>query len=98
MIYYFNLKSLCFFSSWCQNINNLTLSTVMQKQLISTEFRQFLQQEIAISSKDLSVVFNNQRQPNDPIPMLLWQYGLISSNQLQLIWDWLDAQVCLQLP
>ncbi|BDA40024.1 hypothetical protein CPARK_000086400 [cyanobacterium endosymbiont of Braarudosphaera bigelowii] len=70
----------------------------MQKQLISTEFRQFLQQEIAISSKDLSVVFNNQRQPNDPIPMLLWQYGLISSNQLQLIWDWLDAQVCLQLP
>ncbi len=76
-------------------MNNLTFSIVMQKQLMSSKFRQFLQQEIAISSKDLSVVFNNQRQPNDPIPMLLWQYGFISSNQLQLIWDWLDAQVCL---
>ena len=76
-------------------MNNLTFNIVMQKQLISSKFRQFLQQEIAISSEDLSVVLNNQRQPNDPIPMLLWQYGFISSNQLQLIWDWLDAQVCL---
>ena len=98
MIYYFNLKYISFFSSCCQNINNLTSSTVMQKQLISEEFREFLQQEIALSSKDLSVVFNNQCQPSDPIPMLLWQYGLISSNQLQLIWDWLDAQVRLQSP
>ncbi|MGB5594193.1 MAG: DUF2949 domain-containing protein, partial [Crocosphaera sp.] len=33
-----------------------------------------------------------------PIPMLLWQYGLISLVQLQRIWDWLDAQIHFQLP
>ncbi|MDJ0732124.1 MAG: DUF2949 domain-containing protein [Crocosphaera sp.] len=70
----------------------------MENNLISTEFSQFLQQEIALSGDDLAVVINNQRQPGDPIPMLLWQYGLISLNQLQIIWDWLDAQIHFQLP
>ncbi len=74
------------------------LSAVMENNLISTEFSQFLQQEIALSGDDLAVVINNQRQPGDPIPMLLWQYGLISLNQLQIIWDWLDAQIHFQLP
>ncbi len=73
-------------------------SAVMENNSISTEFSQFLQQEMELSRDDLAVVFNNQRQPGDPIPMLLWQYGLISLNQLQTIWDWLDAQVHFQSP
>ncbi len=63
---------------------------------MSTEFTQFLQQELSVSSDDLAVVLNNRQQPGDPIPMLLWQYGLISRAQLQRIWDWLDAQVQFQ--
>ncbi|MDJ0508764.1 MAG: DUF2949 domain-containing protein [Crocosphaera sp.] len=70
----------------------------MENHSISTEFSQFLQQEMDLSRDDLAVVFNNRRQPCDPIPMLLWQYGLISLNQLQTIWDWLDAQIYFQLP
>ncbi|ACB49901.1 conserved hypothetical protein [Crocosphaera subtropica ATCC 51142] len=73
-------------------------SAVMENNSISTEFSQFLQQEMALSRDDLAVVINNQRQPGDPIPMLLWQYGLISVTQLQRIWDWLDAQVYFQFP
>ena len=73
-------------------------SAVMENNSISTEFSQFLQQDIALSRDDLAVVFNNQRQASDPIPMLLWQYGLISLGELQRIWDWLDAQIQLQLP
>ena len=70
----------------------------MENNSISTEFTQFLQQELALSRDDLAVVIKNQRQPGDPIPMLLWQYGLISLAQLQRIWDWLDAQIHFQLP
>jgi hypothetical protein len=70
----------------------------MENNSISTEFSQFLQQELALSGADLAVVINNQRQPGDPIPMLLWQYGLISLVQLQRIWDWLDSQIHFQLP
>ncbi len=70
----------------------------MENNSISTEFSQFLQQELALSGEDLAVVINNQRQPGDPIPMLLWQYGLISLAQLQRIWDWLDAQIQFQAP
>ncbi|MGB5597007.1 MAG: DUF2949 domain-containing protein, partial [Crocosphaera sp.] len=43
----------------------------MENNSISTEFSQFLQQELALSGDDLAVVINNQRQPGDPIPMLL---------------------------
>lgn len=70
----------------------------MEHNSISTEFSQFLQQELALSGDDLAVALNNQRQPGDPIPMLLWQYGLISQGQLQRIWDWLDAQIQFQFP
>lgn len=70
----------------------------MEHNSISTEFSQFLQQELAIPQNDLALVLNIQRQPSDPIPMLLWQYGLISRGQLQRIWDWLDAQVQFQFP
>lgn len=75
-----------------------SLSAVMENNSISTEFSQFLQQEMDLSGDDLAVVINNQRQPGDPIPMLLWQYGLISVAQLQRIWDWLDAQISFQFP
>ncbi|CCQ49903.1 DUF2949 domain-containing protein [Crocosphaera watsonii WH 8501] len=70
----------------------------MENNSISTEFSQFLQQEMALSRDDLAVVIKNRRQPGDPIPMLLWQYGLISLGELQRIWDWLDAQIQFQAP
>ncbi|EHJ12377.1 hypothetical protein CWATWH0003_2890 [Crocosphaera watsonii WH 0003] len=57
-----------------------------------------MQQEMALSRDDLAVVIKNRRQPGDPIPMLLWQYGLISLGELQRIWDWLDAQIQFQAP
>jgi hypothetical protein len=70
----------------------------MENHSISNEFTQFLQQELSLSSDDLAVAINTRRQPGDPIPMLLWQYGLISRGQLQRIWDWLDAQIQFQFP
>ncbi len=51
----------------------------------------FLQDELAIpsSSIDLAVRY----QPNAPnlVPMILWQYGLITLEQLDRIFDWLET-------
>lgn len=70
----------------------------MENYSTSKEFTQFLQEELSLSPKDLAVALNNRRRPGDPIPMLLWQYGLISRGELQRIWDWLDAQIQFQFP
>ncbi|MBZ8181698.1 MAG: DUF2949 domain-containing protein [Oscillatoria sp. PMC 1051.18] len=59
------------------------------------EFTNFLQEELAISPAEVAVVIERRQSISDPLPMLLWQYGLVSIEQLQRIFDWLDNQpVC----
>ena len=57
------------------------------------EFRQFLQDELAISKSELAVVIGRKQCSVDPLPMLLWQYGLVTLDQLSAIFDWLDDRV-----
>lgn len=60
-----------------------------------TPLCQFLQQELALSPNELALALEHQNHPNEPIPMLLWQYGLISMGDLQRIFDWQDNQMPL---
>lgn len=64
----------------------------MERSLKLTEFVNFLQDELAISSSAITVALRQRRHSDDPLPMLLWQYGLISIEQLQQIFDWLEKQ------
>ncbi|MGK7939304.1 MAG: DUF2949 domain-containing protein [Crocosphaera sp.] len=73
-----------------------SFSAVMEHNSIVTKLIKFLREEMGLPQDHLEFVKNKQTQPGDPIPMLLWQYGFISLNQLQMIWDWLDAQVHFQ--
>ncbi|MGK7925259.1 MAG: DUF2949 domain-containing protein [Spirulina sp.] len=57
------------------------------------EFSQFLHDDLAISDEELSIALQNRKCASDPLPMILWQYGLISLEQLQGIFDWLDARL-----
>jgi Protein of unknown function (DUF2949) len=61
-----------------------------------TDFINFLQDELAISSSAIAVALRNRKQGDDPLPMLLWQYGLVSLEQLTQIFDWLDNQTQFQ--
>lgn len=61
------------------------------------EFKQFLHDEIKISTDELATVIQRSRGVA-PIPMLLWQYGLVSLEQLNRIFDWLDNQPQLYIP
>jgi len=52
----------------------------------------FLQNELALSIGDIAVALRKYEMENAPLPMLLWQYGLVSIEQLEQIFDWLEEQ------
>ncbi|MGF1541663.1 MAG: DUF2949 domain-containing protein [Pleurocapsa sp.] len=57
-----------------------------------TELEQFLQDELTISSKEIALVKQKQEELNAPIPMLLWQYGLVSRSGLDYIFNWMEKR------
>ncbi len=57
-----------------------------------TELGRFLQEELTISSAEISLVMQKQEELNAPIPMLLWQYGLVSRPGLDRLFDWLEGR------
>lgn len=50
----------------------------------------FLHQEIELTNADIAVALRHREFDNGPLPMLLWQYGLVDLEQLEQILDWLD--------
>lgn len=61
-----------------------------------TKLIRFLQEDLAISRASIDVaerVGANERQQRDrdpnSLPMVLWQYGLVTLEQLDKIFDWL---------
>ncbi|MBR8837454.1 MAG: DUF2949 domain-containing protein [Stigonema ocellatum SAG 48.90 = DSM 106950] len=64
----------------------------MQFRHCDREFIIFLQNELALSIGDIAVALRRYELENGPLPMLLWQYGLVSIEQLEQIFDWLENQ------
>jgi len=58
----------------------------------------FLQEDLAISPASIAVAEraggnqrrNREQDPNS-LPMILWQYGLVTLEQLDKIFDWLET-------
>jgi hypothetical protein len=59
----------------------------------NTQLIHFLQHELAISTAEINVLLRHPEQAHAPLPMLLWQYGMITLQQLTQIFDWLEAQI-----
>jgi hypothetical protein len=57
-----------------------------------TQFIQFLQTELAVSDEAIAVALKHPEQDIAPLHMILWQYGLVSIEQLSHIFDWLGHQ------
>ncbi len=57
----------------------------------------FLQQELALSAEEIKLAVLHQEQAPSQLPMILWQYGLITIRQLEQIFDWLETAVNLQV-
>ena len=52
----------------------------------------YLRGELAISNSAIAVALRHGEQDASQLPMLLWQYGLVTLEQLNLIFDWMEAQ------
>ena len=64
----------------------------MQLKLI-----RFLQEELKIPASDIKLALDRIPQTPEQLPMMLWQYGLISFKQLELLWDWQQSGALPQL-
>ena len=61
-------------------------STNHQARLI-----QFLKDDLSVPTAAISLALRQQSQASDLLPMILWQYGLITTEQLDRVFDWMEA-------
>ena len=61
-----------------------------QAQLIS-----FLQEDLAIPTASIKLALRHPAHTPSLLPMILWQYGLVTLTQLERIFDWLEVDVSL---
>ena len=50
----------------------------------------FLQYELLIPSQSIVLALHHSSENFISLPMILWQYGLITLQQLDLVFDWLE--------
>ena len=55
-----------------------------------SRFFRFLQEDLALSSSSISIALRHLEQDPGPLPMILWRYGLVTLEQLDQIYDWLE--------
>lgn len=50
----------------------------------------FLEEELAVSTSSIAIALRHWEHNPGPLPIILWQYGLITLEQLDQIYDWLE--------
>jgi Protein of unknown function (DUF2949) len=50
----------------------------------------FLRDDLKLSSESLIMAERSVDEDRGPLPMILWQYGLVTIEQLDKIYDWLE--------
>jgi hypothetical protein len=51
----------------------------------------FLQDELAIPSASIDLAVRHHADTANVLPMILWQYGLVTLEQLDRIFEWLET-------
>ncbi len=52
----------------------------------------FLTEDLSLSTASMNVALKQIESNPGPLPMVLWQYGLVTIDQLNQIYDWLDLE------
>lgn len=65
------------------------------KPAIYAKFITFLKDELALSNDSLKIVDKAFEDMTAPVPMVLWQYGLVTLDELDRIYDWLHSKAKL---
>jgi Protein of unknown function (DUF2949) len=56
-----------------------------------TRLISFLQEDLAVPNTSISLAMRQSENSTSTLPIILWQYGLISLSQLDRIFDWLET-------
>lgn len=59
------------------------------KSPMPTQLIDFLQEELAIPANSIKTALRHPEQNYSMLPMILWQYGLVTLEQLDQIFDWM---------
>ncbi|NES83808.1 MAG: DUF2949 domain-containing protein [Moorea sp. SIO2B7] len=59
--------------------------------LTYSRFVNFLQEELSLSTNSIELAERSVAQNPGPLPMILWQYGLVTLEELDRIFDWLET-------
>ncbi len=56
-----------------------------------SKFIEFLQEELSLSHYSIEMAQRSVKQNVTLLPMVLWQYGLVTLEELDKIYDWLET-------
>ncbi|HBB33772.1 MAG TPA: hypothetical protein DDZ80_05090 [Cyanobacteria bacterium UBA8803] len=62
------------------------MNSLSQKRLVH-----FLGEELAIPAASIALALRHCQETPNLLPMILWQYGLVTLQQLDQIFDWLET-------
>lgn len=71
-------------------LGNCDSSTTM-KSTIQTPLIKFLQEELGIPTTSIALAMRHSEEYPSLLHMVLWQYGLVTLEQLEKIFDWLET-------
>jgi hypothetical protein len=57
------------------------------------QFMQFLQDELVIPDANLQLALRHSEQTLNLLPIIFWQYGLVTLTQVNQMFDWLENQI-----
>jgi Protein of unknown function (DUF2949) len=58
---------------------------------LQTRLIQFLQTELGVPTAAIALALRHNEPVPHLLPMILWQYGLVTLDQLNQILDWLET-------
>ncbi|GAB4235937.1 MAG: DUF2949 domain-containing protein [Elainellaceae cyanobacterium] len=62
-----------------------------QESTRRTKLISFLREELALPAAAIAFALRQPEQSPTLLPMVLWQYGLITLEQLDRIFDWMET-------
>lgn len=51
----------------------------------------FLREDLAIPADAIAIAQRHHEESSSLLPMVLWQYGLITTEELDRIFDWMET-------
>ena len=55
-----------------------------------SRFIRFLHEDLALSAASIAIALRHRERDPGSLSMILWQYGLVTLEQLDQIYDWLE--------